>query len=448
MRRLILLGMLAAVALPVAALKRVNVAQLEQILTNASDARRTDESILRIFGDLELTEQLNNAERGRIDQKLHLGPKSTLALQLLADQSAFLDLPAAGRPAAPPPDPETEKRILDNARVYVNQTLLRLPDFIATRSTFRFDNSPQIIKENEWPVHAGLHLVGSSIHEITLRDDTAVPNQAVQASASQSPAIQNPPMQASSAQSPAVRAVNASATLTPPRPEPGLKTFGEFGPILALIMLDTTRGKIAFNHWEQTPVGQLAVYRYSVPKSASHYRVDYCCVVTKAGINLRGGSRRGGGAPPPTNLEDDPDTHFHRLPAYHGSLTIDPASGAILRITIQAELDIDGPVTRADILVEYGPVDIGDRRFICPLLSLALTQGLAGTNATLGIPPDMQINEASFTSYHRLGSSIRIIPESAVAVPPETEPAPDAQTSTAPSPPAPPSASPSAPTPQ
>lgn len=405
MRRLILFGMLAALALPAAAVKRVNVAQLEQILTNASDAHRTDDNILRIFGDLELTEQLNNAERSRIDQKLHLGPKSTLALQLLADQSAFLDLPAAGRPAAPPPDPETEKRILDHTRVYVEQTLMRLPDLMATRSTFRFDNSPQAIKENEWPVHAGLHLVGSSTREITLQDDIVVP-------ASQSSAVRN---------------VSASTSLPALRPEPGLRTNGEFGPFLALIMHDTTKGKIAFHHWEQTPVGQLAVYRYSVPKSASHYRVDYCCIVAKAGVNLRGGSRHPtSGPPPPTNLDDDPDTHFHRLPGYHGSLTIDPASGAILRITVQADLDIDLPVTRADVLVEYGPVVIGERRYICPLISLALTQGFAGSNATLGIPPDMQINEASFTNYHRLGSSVRIIPESAVAVP-TTEPAPTAE---------------------
>jgi hypothetical protein len=409
----------------------VNVAQLEQILTTASDAHRTDDSILRIFGDLELTEQLNNATRSRIDQKLRLGPKSALALQLLADQSAFLDLPAAGRPTTPPPDPETEQRILDCARLYVNQTLLRLPDFMATRSTFRFDNSPQAIKQNEWPVHAGLHLVGSSTREITLQDDIVVPA---------SPGA-------------GVKSVNASATLPAPipptRPEPGLRTNGEFGPFLALIVSDTTRGKIAFHHWEQTPLGQLAVYRYSVPKSASHYRVDYCCIVAKAGVNMRGGSRHpNNGAPPPTNLDDDPDTHFHRLPAYHGSLTIDPATGAILRITVQADLDIDLPVTRADILIEYGPVVIGERRFICPLISLALTQGFAGTNASFGFPPDMQINEASFTNYHRLGSSIRIIPESAVVVSPGTESAPTAESVPATQPSSPNSPTQFLPTPQ
>jgi hypothetical protein len=391
-----LLAMLVAGALPAGATKRVTVAQLDQILSKATAAHRTDESITSIFGDLELTEQLDDDALNRIDTKLHLGPKTTMALQLLADQSAFLDAPVADRPPAAPA-PDAEQRILNAARVYVSQTLPRLPDFIATRSTFRFDNSPQILKQNEWPVHAGLHLVGSSTHEITLLDDTGVP-------------------------SPASRSVAASASAPMARPEPGLRTAGEFGPILALILLDTFKGKIGFHHWEQTHAGSLAVYRYAVPKSASHYTVDYCCVVGKPGVELRQGGRRGsGGVPPPTTLQDNLANHFHSLPAYHGSLLIDPASGAILRITMQAELDVDGPVTRADILIDYGPVLIGDRKFICPLRSLALTQGLAGTNSNFGIPPDTQINEASFTNYHRLGTSIRIIPESAEAKPPALE---------------------------
>src|SRR5579863_5059902 len=119
MRRLILLGMLAVMVLPAGATKRVTVAQLEQILTAASTAHRSDESIVRVFGDLELTEQLNNAIRSRIDTSLHLGPKTTLALQLLADQSAFLDLPASDRPAVAAPDPATQQRILNVARAYV-----------------------------------------------------------------------------------------------------------------------------------------------------------------------------------------------------------------------------------------------------------------------------------------------------------------------------------------
>jgi VWFA-related protein len=142
-------------------------------------------------------------------------------------------------------------------------------------------------------------------------------------------------------------------------------------------------------------------------------------------------------------MQDDPAKHFHKMPPYHGSLFIDPVSGAILRITMQAELDIDGPVTRADVLVEYGPVMIGERKFICPLLSLALTQGPAGSNATLGLPPDRQISEATFTQYHRLGSSVRVIANEAEADAPNrppsgasslSSPSPGTMAGTAPSP--------------
>jgi len=398
MRKLVLIGMLAVAVLPAAAMKRVTVAQLEQILTNAAAAHRSDEAIVRIFGDLELTEQLTTAARSQIDEKLHLGPKTILALQLLADQSAFLDPPKSTGQATPPPDPATQQHIINMARAYAARTLATLPDLLATRTTFHFDNSPQVLAENEWPVRAGLHLIGNSTREITLR------NQESTLAAQKANA--------------APAALQASAATQTPRPEPGLQLSGEFGAPLPLILIDIDKGKVTFSHWEQTPAGQLAVFRFTVPKSASHYPIDYCCIPDKVGPNLARGRR---GAPPLGPNVDDAH-RFQKTPAYHGLLVIDPASGAILRITIQAELDIDGPVTRADIRVDYGPVLIGERKFICPLRSLALTQGLAGTNATQGIPPDMQISEASFTNYHRLGSSIRIIPEFSETGPPTPEP--------------------------
>ena len=84
MRRLILLGLIALVALPAGATRRVTVAQLEQILTNAA-SHHPDEDVVRLFGDLELTERYTNVERSHLVEKLHLGPRTAVALQLLAD---------------------------------------------------------------------------------------------------------------------------------------------------------------------------------------------------------------------------------------------------------------------------------------------------------------------------------------------------------------------------
>lgn len=385
MRSLLLGVILALVALPAVAVKRVTVAQLEQTLATNLAAHREDIEIARRLGELELTERLTGAELNQLTGKLALGSRTALAVQLLADQSSFLDPPAGELPTQPPPDAATEQRIFAATRAYIARTLPLLPDFIATRTAFRFDNSPQVLRVNEWPIRAGLHIVGTSTREITVRDDY---------------------------EEPAAESVKASAG----GGETGLHSFGEFGPFLKLILMDVGKGKLSFHHWEKTTGGLIAVYRYSVPKSASHYLVDYCCLsdgpraptLPRTGYGHRGS---GSGTPEP----DEKTEHFRKTPAYHGSLFIDPESGAVLRFTAEADLDIDGPITRAAVLVQYGPVVLGERKYLCPLLSVALTQGPAGTNVPVGVPPDLEINETTFTQYHRLGSSIRMLPASDAA---------------------------------
>ena len=213
MRRLILIGLIALIVLPAGASRHVTVAQLEQILTNAA-AHHSDDDVVRLFGDLELTERYTNVERGRLVAKLHLGPRTTIALQLLADESAFLELPRAELLTTPAPNAATEQHILNAARSYVIQILPRMPNLLATRSTFHFDNSPQIVKMNEWPVRSGLHLMGSTSREFTLRDDVL---------------IQNAEMKSAS----------GSGSQAYSHPETGLRSAGEFGPFLVMIMHDT-----------------------------------------------------------------------------------------------------------------------------------------------------------------------------------------------------------------
>jgi hypothetical protein len=403
MRKLILLGLLAAMVLPAGAAKRLTVAQLEKTLEAANEKHRADEELVRLLGEAVLTERLTAATRERLSTSLHPGPKAALALQLLGDQSAFLDPPAVELPAAPAPDAATEQRILDAARGYVVKTLPRLPDFFATRTTYSFDNGPQVLKANEWPVRAGMHLVGTSSIEITYRDDQL--------------------------QTRTLQPVKA-ATGSPAMPQPqGLQTRGEFGMILAMIVVDTAKGQLSFHHWERAPGGSIAVYHYSVPKSASTYSVDYCCTSLGPSGRQVGGRHSGSGLL--VNSPGDPTNSFHKTPGYHGSLFIDPASGTIVRITLEAEMG-SGPVSRLASVIEYGPMVIGDRRYICPLWSMALTE--AQDNSSLGGSPAVatdpytgvntivQVNETSFTNYHRLGSTARIVTDAEASRSPEAPP--------------------------
>jgi hypothetical protein len=78
---------------------------------------------------------------------------------------------------------------------------------------------------------------------------------------------------------------------------------------------------------------------------------------------------------------------------------IDPATGAILRVAFHADLEPANPLLAADILVDYGAVDIGGHTYICPLHGIAISESI----------PLWSLNDITFTGYRVFGSSIRIL---------------------------------------
>lgn len=387
MRRLILLGLAAVLVLSANAAKRATVEQLEQALAAGSAGHRDDAELARQLGDLELSERLTGATRARLAAEIPLGPKAAQALKLLADRSAFLDPPASELPATAPPDAATQQHIMDAARGYVVQTTPHLIDFFAMRTTYRFDDSPEVLVNGNWPVRAGLHMVGWSSQEVTLRDGKESRQ--------------------------AARITKAKSTAVPQdQQEKGLSSWGEFGPALAVVLTDTAKGKVSWSHWEETPTGLAAVFHYSVPKSASHYAVSYCCVPDDDAVAyVAPGARHSTGG-----LVSGGAHAFNETPGYHGSLAVDPATGAILRISIEAELKGDSPLTQAATVVEYGPVQLGDRSFICPLRALVFSveepQGrpFSASASYQTNAPSMLLNETLFSDYHRLATTARILP--------------------------------------
>jgi VWFA-related protein len=284
--------------------------------------------------------------------------------------------------------------MIDLARAYVVSLQPRLPNFFVTRSTARFDDSPQVLKPGDWPVRLGMHLVGTSTRSLTYRDGQEIADAATQS--------------------------GSSAAAAPAAQDRGMSSRGEFGPELAIVLTDTAKGKVTWSHWEQTPAGLAAVYTYDVPKAASHFEVSYCCLREDApgqrrelryGNQARGAPAVVATAPPDARL-------FKVTPGYHGTLAIDPTTGAILRVTIEAELKGDDPLSKAETVVQYGPVMIGDQRFIFPVRSVAFSMEQQAFSGHPQEPPTLLINETSFTHYHRLAASIRMFANGAEPEPP------------------------------
>ena len=379
-----LLALITALTLASEGAKRITVAQLTQTLTAEVDGHKPDAEIAHKIAGMDLSERLTEATLALVAVTLKSDPQALSALQLLADQSAFLDPPANELPAAPAPDDPTQQRMLDAARSYVAQTLPRLPNLLATQTTNRYDDSPQEAKKGGWQVRAGLHLVDTSSREISVYEETA----------------------------------NRSATVASARwqEQVGLTSGGEFASTLGMILTDTLKGKVTWSHWEQSAVGQTAVFHYSVPRSASHFEVIGVLqrqAALEGSPAQIGNSRVSGIEVKPSSISKS--STFVTRPGYHGSLWLDPATGSILRVTVEVDSKESVPFQRAAILVQYGPVQIGDSEFICPLRSVALSTAPAGANLDPltripGDAPTQWVNESMFTNYRRFGSTVRVVP--------------------------------------
>lgn len=349
----------------------MTITQLEKLLTSLPHWY-SDEAIATELSAVELTERATSVRLLRWQTDFH-GKKTHDALLALADASSFLDLPASDLPATPMPDAATRQRILSSTIEYVKSTIHKLPNFLARRETKHFNDMAADLylhtSSSTMSAHGGggggditrsvrqLHAVSKAAAVVTYRDGFEVPDERA-------------------------KYQKRSKALVL-----GMTTSGEFGPILTTVIGDAIHGKVSWGHWEKGANGPLAVLRYEVPQEKSHYAVAVGTAAKKG-----------------------PEQQF---PAYHGEIGVDPATGSILRLTLESEVKPPEKIFQSSVLVEYGSVTIGNGVYICPLKGVALSK-LTSTNAdeTLsGITRYLTyLNDVSFTEYHLFKSEAHILP--------------------------------------
>jgi len=325
------------------------------------DKGKSDARIARQLSGLELTERMSSAKLKSLEQNVS-GMKSRWALVALADASVFLGPPAADVLSQAPPDANEQQRMIDLIVEYLARTLPKLPNFYATRTIVGFEDiqsgrRPRAGSGN----HPSWRQVGSSKVVVAYRDGKEVINP-------------------------------REWGKHPHHPEgEGLITRGTFGPILSTVIGDAAHGGMTWNRWERGSAGTLAVFRYRVPKEHSHYSVSF-----------HGLSSDKADAEPVTG--------------YHGEVAIDPATGTILRLTVQAEQPLGSPVFQGDIMVEYGPVEIGGKTYTCPVRSVSISMGdmrfMSGTDPLGEYTPGPEatlLNDVTFENYHQFRSDSRIL---------------------------------------
>ena len=373
--------------------RRVSVHELGQILDTANNEQ--DSELAKQLVSLELSERLNSNLLSLWKNRLR-GKKSIAALVALADESAFLDPPAAEILSDPAPSLDTQRQMISRAVKYMKESIPKLPDFFAIRTTTEYER-PSPPKPDAWKTApADQALREAVIEKATLRYRNGHEEQDAEKTKG----------------SPSAR-------------KKGLNFIGVFGPTLGVVLGDATRGDsiLIWSRWVRGERGTEAVFRYLVRAEDPHYDVTYCCLV---------GGRT-----------------FLTSPRYLGELAIDPGTGAILRLTMEAELgwirepNLNPvlPAKGAAMMVEYRPVKIGGREYICPQRSVVIMRVRTVTTLTtwgqtfdVYAPYETRLNDIVYTDYHKFGSEARMLPGFDVVPDAKASPAVNGQSPTKPLP--------------
>jgi hypothetical protein len=354
----------------------VTVRQLDGILAEARAKGAADDAIADRIAHFDLTERLTRAELSHLSSGL--GQRTVAALELLADRSAFLDPPAEAIAPDAPPCPAELHAIVKRAVEYTLTYVKELPNIVCLMIVSRFDDQGA-------GGHGRLRFRDTLSGELTVRDRA------------ESFHIRNAGLIGATANGP------GGFEQTPN----DLTTSGEFGSILVESFV--AHSAFVWHRWEKLGGKRVAVAGYSVPREGSLVTVSFCCGADDQGLHV-----------------------LSQQAAYQGEMSIDPATGAILRVTqLAVDLPTEFPVRHARTVVEYLPVELGGGSFLLPARSVSFMEVLRpgprpwGLGYVGGVPPAARgyahyLNRSEFRDYRRFAAESSLTFDAV----PETPPAP------------------------
>jgi VWFA-related protein len=326
------------------------------------------------LANLELTERLSTP---RLDALLGVltSERERQALTADADLSMGLAPPAGEIADRQAPSLEEQRAIMGRTFDYLANAIPRLPDFYALRNTVKFEEPAADVNALWKMPHAdpSLHHAGSEHATVLYQNGNEVVEKK---------------------QRLGKRPANATR-------QRNLETWGTFGPILSYVLTAAAAspGSLHWKRWEHVKDGDLAVFSYQIPSARIEHEVTFCCLPQGNGTTL----------------------YENRTDAF-GEFAVNPETGSIMRLVINADLDEERdptvPIIRSEIMVEYGPVELGGKTYICPQRSVSISRARServihewGMVFTIYGYFETIINDVTFGGYHKFGSESRMLPD-------------------------------------
>jgi hypothetical protein len=366
MRRITWALLLIFASTPALAGKKISVSQLEDLLRSMQQDKKSDVDMSTSLKQVELSEELTRSRMNGLVRYVS-GPLATEQIYVLEARSASMAPPVSDLPPAPGPDAAAQKVMLAKTGAYVSGIYAQLPSLTATRTTIRFQDNVEAVAASsgitgsatEVVTTAGFSNAASFIHYINSTEEQV----AIQHGAEQriGPATKTP--------------WGANKMIALMEPDPSLVVVHKEAE---------ESGTIEWLRWELVNGKQMAVYSFAVPKKQSRLELDVCCfpVVKQAGIatfytaltapTLGAGGSGGGVA---GNFQTNTDWHnFKTTAPYHGKFFVDPETGIVVRMIVEAELNPSDVVHQVDTRIDYGAIKVRDNVLIVPVKTFINTE--------------------------------------------------------------------------
>lgn len=347
--------------------KPVTVKELEDTL--AANLKASDTKLASILSGLYLTERVTAARLAKWDAAL-TGPEAREVMKTLSDASVFEPLPREDVPAVATPSLAEQKRMIAAVGNYLGKVLPSLPNLIASRGTTYFQDKPSL-PQSPW---------ANTPSAVNLSSPVADEPGSTQ--------LRWPLHRAGTAKIQVANVNGKESTmkgaLEPAKYASRLTTAGEFGPILYGVIMDAAHSNLSWTGWYPGSDGVLAVFKFDATKENSHF-------------SLRQSASSQG--------QD-------QFVAYSGTFAIRPSDGAIVWLTVVAHPAPGDELVDAKLMVEYGPVEIGGRMYMCPVHGVALSRIPLQSNSKSGKIRDgrrqTHLNDIVFDQYHAFRSESRV----------------------------------------
>jgi hypothetical protein len=335
---------LLVLALPTWAANKITVQKLKDTLLALHEAGKSDAEIAKKLSALELTDELTVAEKKRL-MVYAPGPLAREQMDVLEARSSLLIPAQSDLPDTPRPDISTQRAILTKTIFWLKNST-QTPDLTASKTTVRYHN-------DRAPFEADHLAMGRVIIEQTAIKQTGSHTETVEFEKG----VEKAPLAAQSDQAPARQYQQA------PKGGPG--------PVLSIILQQAASvGNLAFLRWELVDDRRVALFSFAVAKEKSLYRVDYCCFPSRDDLER------------PGRLEVQSRQSFKAIVPFHGAFYIDPETGVIVRLEMQAIFEPSDFVHQEDTRIDYGSVAIGAATYVVPVRSYLLTQFVTNADSS------------------------------------------------------------------